>query len=127
MFNILKSLAITGLASSGLGLMFFVITLPIGTPNAHAEQTSSSSQSKTRTSWSSPRLIEGRGVSNCGAARITEDVNVTCLRRASDDTDIIGVEDTHVYNATREDEQNWKGERSCVYRATYQCNFVKRD
>jgi hypothetical protein len=119
MFSSLKSLVITGLASSGLGLTAFAMTLPISTPSAYAGET------EYRNYWSSPQFIEGRGVDNCGAPRIQQDVQNRCQQRVSDDPEIVRLKDVEWYDASRTNSKSWDGKRSCVYRATYRCNFVK--
>lgn len=111
-----KKTVLFSLSALGLSLIGSVISLPFEAKAACA--------SSIQEVWSEGKFIEGGGVTNCGAARIENDVYNKCQQQAKLDPQIIGVSNTSWYNASSESDRTWDGKRSCKYRATYKCQFV---
>ena len=79
---------------------------------------------------SNEKFIEGSGVTNCGNARIANDVQNRCR------TNLLSLEksnssclyrhvDYSYWNASIDRDKTWDGKRSCTYRATYTCDYRK--
>lgn len=117
-FFSLKNSILLGLSTIGLSTASFVIDLPFLSEKACAQN--------IREIWSKSEFIEGRGVTNCGPARVENDVRGRCNQRDELNNSILDVVDIHYYNYQPEFNRSWDGKRSCVYRATYQCKFLVR-
>lgn len=108
------------IATATLSLTGFAITLPFSSKAVCADTVN------VETIWTSAKFIEGRGVTNCGSARIDNDVRSSCQNLVETNSQVLKLLEYTWYNAESEyTEGPWYDQkRSCVYRATYKCKIL---